>query len=156
VATQRCLPARRYPSTALAVFRCLSVAVFVCDNAVLHRIGSSWFLVWELFVRQLNADFWLNPELLVSAFLLLVIYPWSIPITLQADVMLPPLGKLRYSRWRPKWLPRYEICNLTQYPGSWVSYNFSKNVPHVSWRENVISYILIKVQQRPPAKLLLW
>ena len=39
----------------------------------------------------------------------------GLPSMLHLYVTLPPLGKLRYSRWSQRWLPQHEICDLIQY-----------------------------------------
>ena len=49
---------------------------------------------------------------------------WGVPTVLQADVMLSSVGKLRYSRWRPRCLPQHEIFYFFQYLDSQLRYRF--------------------------------
>ena len=41
-------------------------------------------------------------------------------------VMLSSVGKLRYSRWRPRWLLRHAIFYLSQYLDSQLRYRHNK------------------------------
>jgi len=62
---------------------------------------------------------------------------------LQADVMLPPLGKLRYSRRRARWLPRHEIFHLIRYLVSHLHYNCNKMFSLTLFDVNILLPILL-------------
>ena len=75
---------------------------------------------------------------------------------LRHNVMLPPLGKLRYSRWFSGWLLRQEIFYLFQYLDNHLHYSCNKNVfSHVTRHEHFINDIIIDVYQQLLVKRLL-
>ena len=47
-----------------------------------------------------------TPQSLVQFFSLLIIHPWGVYNEIWGGVEVSPLSNFKYSRWRPRWLPR--------------------------------------------------
>ena len=60
-------------------------------------------------VRQPNAIFPPNPQISDIFFSLLIIHPWGVYNEIWGGVEVSPLSNFKYSRWRPRWLPRREF-----------------------------------------------
>ena len=57
-------------------------------------------------VRQPKAIFPPNPHISDIVFSLLIIHPWGVYNEICGGVEVSPLSNFKYSRWRPRWLPR--------------------------------------------------
>ena len=47
-----------------------------------------------------------NPKISDIVFSLLIIHPWCVYNEIWGGVEVSPLSNFKYSRWRPRWLPR--------------------------------------------------
>ena len=70
------------------------------DGCILKHVSNHPYLV----VRQPRGGG--NPKISDIVFSLLIFHPWGVYNEIRGGVEVSPLSNFKYSRWRPRWLPR--------------------------------------------------